>query len=210
MARHRVGPNGFSRVVCRDPQYGHGTALVRSVTARSHSRAGRHELPEAHSLTRWAAVVLRAIDSQTDARTLHEWGRSVGASTGALRNWCRTAGLSARRSLQFARMLRAVVRQAEHHTPMPPEHLLNIVDRRTLVKLLRASGGTQDRLPPSVNDFLERQQLIESPEAVAEIRIGLAALVRHVSLGPSVNAHGRHAAVDDASVRAPEAARARP
>jgi ActR/RegA family two-component response regulator len=155
----------------------HMLRLVRkAISGRAHSfDAEVHLQPtEAHSLKRWATVVVRAVGAPTDPRTLQEWGRAVGASPGAIRNWCRTARLSARRSLLLTRVLRAVVRQ--HDTMAPPEDLLNIVDRRTLVKLIAASGGHHGRLPASTSEFLQRQHLIDNMAAVNELRGALASM----------------------------------
>jgi FixJ family two-component response regulator len=131
------------------------------------------ECAEAHSLHRWSNVVVRLIESPRDTRTLAEWGRFVGASTGTLRNWCRTARLSPRQSLYFARMLRAVVRGLE--TGSLPEHLLDVVDRRTLAKFLAASGchsPQADRLP-NLNQFFQHQRFIENLVALGEVRAAL-------------------------------------
>ena len=126
---------------------------------------------EAHSRKRWAELVVALIAAPRDPRTLSEWGRLVGISTGGLRNWCRTARLSARRSLLFARVLRAIARY--RRAPMPVEDLLDIVDRRTLSKLLLASGGTAERLPQTLDEFLTRQHLVDDPAAVREVRAKL-------------------------------------
>jgi hypothetical protein len=123
---------------------------------------------QAHSIERWTGVVVRTISSPTDPRTLEQWGRAVGASAGTLRNWCRTAHLSARRSLLFARVLRAVARH--QHSAERPEDLLDVVDQRTLAKILAASGGTADQLPRTIDEFLSRQQLIACPMGIEEVR----------------------------------------
>ena len=128
--------------------------------------------PVSHAMARWANVVVQAIDAPADPRTLHDWGRAVGASVGAIRNWCRTAGLSSRRSLLFARMLRAVAIRQKLHVAAP-EDLLDVVDRRTLAKLLRACSGTSDRLPSSVAEFLDRQTFITESRAIVAIRAAL-------------------------------------
>lgn len=125
------------------------------------------QCPESHSAKRWAEVVMRVTCSPTDPRTLTEWGRAVGASCGALRNWCRTARISARRSLLFARMLRAVLLQTK--SGLPAYELLNVVDRRTLDKIIAASGGSNDRLPGSVTEFLQKQKIVVDPLAVREV-----------------------------------------
>ena len=125
----------------------------------------------AHSLCRWADTVVKSVTSPSDLRTLNEWGRFVGVSVGGLRNWCRSANLPARRSLLFARLLRAVIRQ--RGTEMTPDVLLNVVDRRTLAKLLALAGGPAGQLPHTLEDYLTRQQLIRKPGALATIRLAL-------------------------------------
>jgi ActR/RegA family two-component response regulator len=127
-----------------------------------------------HSLERWANLVVRAVGLPDDPKTLQLWGRSIGVSQGALRNWCHTAGLSARKSLLFARGLRAVIKHQE--TGYTPENLLNVVDRRTLTKLLLAAGGTPSNLPEAVGEFLDRQRLIDNHDALAQVRARLRAI----------------------------------
>jgi DNA-binding response OmpR family regulator len=130
---------------------------------------------EHHSLSRWAAVVVRGVRAPRDFRTLPEFGRAVGVSSGAFRNWCRTANLRGRDSLRFTRVLRAVILQSI--TKHAPEDLLNIVDRRTLAKLMIAAGGTCSCLPPNVLEFLERQRFIDNPAAIAAVRAALGSMV---------------------------------
>jgi CheY-like chemotaxis protein len=136
------------------------------------TRGRRAPQADSDAVDRWADVVTRSIDAPADPRTLSDLGHLVGVSVGTFRNWCRTARLSSRRSLLFARMLRAVIRQPTDLAA--PEDLLNVVDRRTLAKLLHASGGTSDRLP-SIAEFFERQALISDERAVSGIRRALVA-----------------------------------
>ncbi|HKE88183.1 MAG TPA: response regulator [Vicinamibacterales bacterium] len=156
--------------------------ILREVIARvgppPQTEAAARLHSEVHALARWAGVVVGGIHSQSDLRTLRDWGRYVGRSEGTLRNWCRTARLSTRRSLLFARMLRAVVRQEALGRPIAPGHMLDIVDRRTLVKLLTKSGSTLERLPEGVNVFLREQRLIDSAEAIAEVQRTLEQAMR--------------------------------
>ncbi len=124
--------------------------------------------PEAHSLARWARALVPIIDSPEDPRTLRQWGRWVAASPGALRTWCRAADIAPRRSLVFGRLLRAVCLSNNGRCKL--ENLLNVVDRRTLVGLMRFSGFTAAHdFPTSVSAFLERQTLIRDPVALLEV-----------------------------------------
>lgn len=122
---------------------------------------------EQHALGRWAAMVLRGVGSPSDPRTLAEWGRAVGASRGSVRNWCNTAGVSPGQSLLFTRLLRAVIRHERTHAGF--EQLLDVVDRRTLIKLRALCGGSDGAFPRSVDVFLAQQQVVTERAAVAQI-----------------------------------------
>lgn len=144
---------------------------------RSTSAADASKSPEPHAAARWARAVIPIIDSPRDPRTIAVWGRVVAASPGALRNWCRTVGLSPRRSLVFARLLRAVWLRREGHKP---ENLLDVVDRRTLDGLLRLAGfNAHAGLPASVDEYLERQQLINDSAVLGEIKRAIGMRTHH-------------------------------
>lgn len=143
----------------------HGDALVELVrrAAASLKPAGSDQ----HALGRWAELVVRGVASPSDPRTLAQWGRAAGASRGALRSWCQMAGVSPRRSLLFTRLLRAVMRHEQTHAGF--EQLLDVVDRRTLVKLALLSGGHDGVFPRTVDAFLARQRLVTEPAAVEQL-----------------------------------------
>ena len=125
---------------------------------------------EAHAARRWATAIARMIDLPGDPKTLSAWGRAIGVSRGTLKNWCRTNGLSSKRSLDFGRLLRAVIRQNAHG--IRPEQSLDVVDQRTLSRLLSFAGGRWQAtlLPPHVDAFFERQLLIDDALALSELR----------------------------------------
>jgi hypothetical protein len=149
--------------------------LQVAVTLLAALRAPRPlPAPEAHSLQRWAGPVVRLIRAHRDPKTLSAWGRSIGVSPGALRNWCGTARLSARRSLLFARVLRAIVRPRDARSA--PEAMLDILDRRTLTKVIALSGGRANRLPTSADEFFAGQRLVEGVAAMSYVRAELAKL----------------------------------
>jgi len=128
--------------------------------------------PEAHAAARWARAIVPIMGSPRDPRTIAGWGRWVAASPGALRNWCRTAGITARRSLVFARMLRAAsLSEGGRHRP---ENLLDVVDRRTLTGLLKFAGfKDDDDFPKDIQEFLARQALVRDPDALFEVKRAL-------------------------------------
>lgn len=124
--------------------------------------------PRFYASLRWASVVVGMIESATDPTTLCAWGRLVGASGGCLRSWCRTLGLSPRRSLLFARLLRAT--HLARTQGLGPEECLDIAELRTLAKLLRLGGSTTTppTLAPDEQDFLRLQRLIQHRTALVE------------------------------------------
>jgi DNA-binding response OmpR family regulator len=146
--------------------------LILTVVHNAATGQARTDEPhESHALARWADVVVRAIGAPRDLPTLQDWSRVVAVSKGGIRNWCYTARLSPRLSLQFTRVLRAVARHAGFHAA--PEDLLDIVDRRTLAKVMRSAGGTATSLPRSVEQFLEHQRIIDNTKAIRVVRAAL-------------------------------------
>jgi len=126
-------------------------------------------IPEPHALMRWAHAVVPLIDSPHDPRTIHQWSRLIAASPGAVRNWCRTAGIGARESLIFGRMLRAVI--LSEGGQYKPENLLDVVDRRTLTGLMKRAGlQSGESFPCRIEVFLSRQTLIHDSEAIGQIK----------------------------------------
>lgn len=98
-----------------------------------------------HAAARWARATVGILGAPTDPTTVAAWGRRIGVSTGALRAWCRAAGMRGKASLDFARMLRAVVHARERG--WDPQNVLDVVDDRTLKKLLTQSGFTARWMP---------------------------------------------------------------
>ena len=153
-----------------------GKAIVRAVRRglRFHANASAERPPvsaaatEPHAARRWARAVARMIDSPADPRTVEGWGRTIGVSRGTLKAWCRALGVSSKRSLDLARLLRAVVRQTDEG--IGPEDSLDIIDRRTLTRLLSSSGTGRAALPSRIDALLEGQILIRHRLALGELR----------------------------------------
>jgi CheY-like chemotaxis protein len=142
-----------------------GRDLLRELRKRKSEQPGQGEQAfQSHAAVRWARAVVGVLGTRTDPRTLREWGRVVGAAAGTLRGWCRTAGTPAKQSLDFARLLRAVS-QAESRG-WQPEQLLNVVDGRTLTRLLRLGGLDRAPQPVSIRQFLARQSLVSERSAL--------------------------------------------
>jgi FixJ family two-component response regulator len=145
--------------------------VERDASLSAMSSEGPHN-HEAHAAARWARSVIPVVHAPKDPRTIAGWGRWIAASPGAIRNWCFTARIEPRRSLLFARLLRAVVFYS--HGRYRPEDLIDVVDRRTLSSILRRSGLSTLHFPDSVNEFFQQQTLIVEPHALREVRRAMA------------------------------------
>jgi AraC-like DNA-binding protein len=126
---------------------------------------------EAHAAARWASAVVQVLGSSRDLTTCAEWGRHVGISERTLQNLCRRAGLSPRRSLLLARLLRAVWNRQRHGWRL--EHSLATADDRTLRRLFHLGGsrtGASQNVAGDVRELVDEQALIQDPVALREIR----------------------------------------
>jgi CheY-like chemotaxis protein len=180
-ARHafaamRLGAGDFLEAPMSDARLRQCIESALSSRSRIEAPSGADTLPgthEAHAAARWARAVAPIVQVPNDPRTLAAWSRIVFVSPGALRNWCRTAGISPRRSLVFARLLRAVwLGEGGTHRLT---NLLDIVDQRTVVGLLKLAGLDPDGdFPTDVDTFLRRQTIVRDPDALLEIKRALA------------------------------------
>jgi hypothetical protein len=136
-----------------------------AVCAPSEALVG---ITDNHAAERWAAAVASLRMSARDARTIADWGRAIGVSAGALREWCQVARVSPRRTLLLARLLRAVTHSTDR--PWRPEQRLDIVDRRTLRRLLLAGGLPFEADRVTVSDLLTRQTLVTDSYALLALR----------------------------------------
>lgn len=128
-----------------------------------------------HSAERVANAIVLATNSPIDLRTLNAWGQHVGISRGALRVWCKAAGVSARECLDFLRVLRAVI--VSETQPWDLLSILDVVDARSLAQLL-ARGGVRElgraKQPPTVAEFLARQRFLRDDRLVDAVARRLA------------------------------------
>jgi len=148
------------------------TARPGQPTHRRHPRTSTVSSPGgvvSHSADRLSRAIVLATKSPSDPRTLTIWGQQVGASRGALRVWCKAAGVSARSCLDFLRVLRAVIHS--RHQPWDLLRLLDVVDQRSLLKLLDR-GGVRElcrEAPPTVDDFLLRQRFLDNQQVLQAV-----------------------------------------
>jgi ActR/RegA family two-component response regulator len=150
--------------------FGHATPpRVASRVLLDALRGAKPTLPTPRSTAeRWAMLVLRVCQSDTDLPTLAAWASFVGLSYSSLGEYCRLLDIHPRDARDFARLLRAVIRCRLLSSSVV--EVLDIGDRRTLYALL-ARGGL-DRAgagPITVEEFLTRQQFVavDNPGLIA-------------------------------------------
>jgi hypothetical protein len=122
------------------------------------------------SAERLAHAIVLATSSPTDPRTLLAWGQHVGVSRGALRAWCVAAHVSARSSLDFLRVLRAVLLSKDR--PWDLFSVLDIVDKRSVTRLLQRGGIGQlvhRTDSPSIEEFLGTQCFVRNEDVVQAV-----------------------------------------
>lgn len=130
-------------------------------------QAGSSNPLVAHAACRWAQAVEGILDSPSDPRTVAMWGKALGVSEGALRDWCRVAKCRPKSSLDFARLLRAIVQSQDRG--WAPFDLLDVVNERTMKNLFQR-GGLPDLLsaaaPPTPEGFLLSQRFVTNRRAL--------------------------------------------
>jgi DNA-binding response OmpR family regulator len=166
---------GAREVVEKPFAIGDLLAIVAALAPPNPRRERRPRLT-AHAALRVVRIVVKVVESRRDPKTVKAWARIVGASPGAIRSWCRAAKVSSKHSLDLARLLRAVV--WSRHTATSPEQLLDVIDPRTLNKLLRLGDatGTRERLPTTIEELLREQRWVQCPEILAAIRRAMRTL----------------------------------
>ena len=130
----------------------------------------------ASAATRWASLVTRNIDCPVDPRTLSIWARFVGASVPTLRSRCRAIGVGTKDSLDFTRLLRALVRALKARSD--PVLEFDVCDSRTVRRLFERGGlgdpYSRSSLPP-IGQFLIAQRLVSHRVALHCVAAELAA-----------------------------------
>jgi len=121
-----------------------------------------------HAAERWAQAVTGILDCPFDPKTVAKWARAIGVSEGALRDWCRVARFRPKSSLDFARLLRAIVQSQERG--WDPFNLLDVANERTMKNLLRRGGLPEilstDHQPLTPDRFLLTQRFVTDSVAL--------------------------------------------
>jgi hypothetical protein len=118
--------------------------------------------PVDYAARRWSQAVVSMLGHQEDPYTIGLWGRAIGTSPGALRTLCRAAHISAKDSLDFARLFRAVL-IGQGSDDWDLTNILRVHDTRTLARLIERGGistAVRHRSAPSPLAFLTAQNLV--------------------------------------------------
>lgn len=106
-----------------------------------------------------------------DPRTLVEWGRLCGLSASSVKVRCRVAGMRPKLALDFCRLLRVVTFDAPGSTERRMLGQLNIIDERTMRRLLRRAGISTAMLTTVTPwEFLSSQCLVTQTDYLSALR----------------------------------------
>lgn len=145
-------------------------ALQRAICQHGGRMATCLQLP---GFQRWATMVVTAIRSPHDLRTVAHWARALGLSRPTLERQCRAVGISAKLSLDFARFIRAMSEARRHQCPA--EVLVNC-DPRTFQRLARRARVSFDPHAPegiTFKELIEAQGLITDQLALSAVKCQL-------------------------------------
>ncbi len=121
-----------------------------------------------HAASRWVRAVEAVIDLPHDPKTVLHWCESIGVGNTQLRVSCRAVGVTAKDSLDFARILRALVHRTRNGWSL--HELLDVGDPRTLQRLVTKVGLNTSTVDISPADFLETQRIVRSSVVLDELR----------------------------------------
>lgn len=128
--------------------------------------------PSPFAALRWVSAVMTVVDMDQDVHSVEGWADLLRATPSTLRRWCERVGVTAKSSLDFARLLRATIRAQQ--SGVTCDMWLDTLDPRTLRRLARAAGWTE-AAHSSVDDFLARQSLVGSSLLLVQLRRNLQA-----------------------------------
>ena len=109
---------------------------------------------------RFANLMLQAMESDSDPKTVTRWARLAGVSNSSLAETCRLLRVHPHDARDLVRMLRAIVSAKIHDCQF--DVFLDVSDRRTLNKLIDRSGLNGDRggREVTIEAFFESQRFI--------------------------------------------------
>jgi len=115
-----------------------------------------------YAARRWAAALVCVCTARKDISTVKEWSDALHAGHSTVRAWCRAAQISPKASLDCGRLVRLIIQSKCRETDL--QSLLNIVDRRTVARLLKRAGigDSLTSVPRSVRQFLATQACVRS------------------------------------------------
>jgi hypothetical protein len=122
-----------------------------------------------------AALVVQAFHRDHPLETVPQLAADLGVGIRSLQTLCKMEGTTAKNCLDFIRCLKIV---ADDNHEWNPRVMLSLhgADSRTIDRLIIV-GGLSDEARPSIERFLERQQLLKSRRLCQELQ---RALIRPV------------------------------
>lgn len=138
-----------------------------SVFVENLERSGSEDPP---AVAQWVQLMIRALDSGKDVRTIDEWSRLAHVSRSTLECRCHTLGVTAKASLDLVRIILAL-REGQRRGDSPG--LFIDADPRTVRRLFHSAGLDPDEAVSSPH-WLDHQHYIVSAVAIRALKRALA------------------------------------
>ena len=119
-----------------------------------------------HPAKRWGALIRLALTCNDDLATVGAWAREAGMCETQLRMRCRLAGMTAKVSLDFVRVLRAAVWKDARGGAL--EDYLDVGDDRTMKRLF-ARVGLNPGEQPTPLEYVSKQHVIRHLVLIREV-----------------------------------------
>lgn len=115
-------------------------------------------------------MIAPVMSASDDPRTLFDWGRICGLSASSVKVRCRAAGIRPKIALDFCRLLRVVSIDAPGTTERRLLQQLDIIDERTMRRLLRRAGISPTALARATpSEFLSTQRFVTEADYLSAV-----------------------------------------
>jgi hypothetical protein len=134
---------------------------------RPSDEANKLRSVEVHPANRWGTLIGRALSCRHDLTTIGAWAKEAGICETQLRLRCRLAGVRAKVSLDFVRVLRAVLCRELRGGAITD--YLDIGDTRTMKRLFARVGVTAPE-KATLAEYIRVQHVIRDEALTEEIK----------------------------------------
>lgn len=149
----------------------HRSHSIRETENQFRASMRPAESPTRGLASRWASLIIKAVTSKDDIKTVSICARSAGVSRTTFCETCQMLGVLPHDARDLARFLRALINAQKFGEPIAV--WLDVGDVRTLESLMSRAGFKSHVLSPTlrIDEFLRQQAFIDSQNpAIVRLR----------------------------------------